>query len=38
MVDQAELHGSSKNSSDLGMPLPSVNRVDAGQADMLGSK
>lgn len=33
VVDQAALHGLLKKVRDLGMPLVSVNRVDAGQVD-----
>jgi hypothetical protein len=33
VVDQAALHGLLKNVRDLGMPLLSVSRVDAGHAD-----
>jgi hypothetical protein len=33
VVDQAALHGLLKKVRDLGMPLVSVNRVEAGQAD-----
>lgn len=33
VVDQAALHGLLKKVRDLGMPLLSVSRVDAGHAD-----
>ena len=33
VVDQAALHGLLRKVRDLGIPLLSVNRVDAGQAD-----
>lgn len=33
VVDQARLHGLLKKVRDLGMPLISVNRVDAGRVD-----
>jgi hypothetical protein len=33
VMDQAALHGSLKKVRDLRMPLPSVNRVERGQAN-----